>query len=101
MKQLLVSLLVLLSVHALAQNSRYDVLKDKKNGSTVIKGEYTFEEMLKQPSFGWLARGANNYKPDTAKISYLKKYIKNYEIVVFMGTWCDDTWTILPKLYKV
>ncbi len=100
MKKLLVSLLVILSVHAFAQD-KYDILKDKKTGAVVFKGECTFDDMLRQPSFGWLSRGSINYNPDTAKLSYLKRHIKDYELVVFMGTWCDDTYNILPKLYKV
>lgn len=102
MKKVLLGLMMILSVHAFAQdNSKYDVEKDKKNGAVVIKGECNFDDLLRQPSFGWLPKGSNSYKPDTAKVNYLKKHIKNYEIVVFMGTWCDDTWVILPKLYKV
>jgi len=101
MKNLLIGLLVFVSIHAMGQNDRYDILKDKKTGATVIKGECTFDDLLRQPSLGWLTRGANNYKPDTAKLSYLKRHIKDYEIVVFMGTWCDDTYNILPKLYKI
>lgn len=102
MKKILLGVMMILSVQAFAQdNSKYDVVKDKKNGAVVIKGECNFDDLLRQPSFGWLPKGANSYKPDTAKLAYLKKYLKNYEIVVFMGTWCDDTWAILPKLYKI
>ena len=102
MKKIVLGLLMLLSLHAIAQDeSKYDVLKDKKNGLVVIKGECNFDDLLRQPSFNWLQKGSINYKPDTAKLSYLKRHIKDYEMVVFMGTWCDDTWNILPKLYKI
>ena len=101
MKKLILSLLILASVPVFAQNDRYDILKDKKTGAVVIKGECTFDDLLRQPSFNWLSRGSISYRPDTAKLSFLKKNIKNYELVVFMGTWCDDTWAILPKLYKI
>jgi len=100
MKKIFLALLMMAGMHAMAQ-SDYDVLKDKKSKATVYKGECTFDDMLKQASFGWLQRGAAEYTPDTSAIKYLKQYMPNYEVVVFMGTWCDDTYTVLPKLYKV
>jgi len=102
MKKILLGLMMIAAVSTYAQdNSKYDVLKDKKSGDVVIKGECSFDDLLRQPTFNWLQKGSINYKPDTAKLSYLKRHIKDYEIVVFMGTWCDDTKAILPKLYKI
>ena len=100
MKKIFLALLMLAGIHAMAQ-SDYDVLKDKKTKSTVYKGECTFDDLLKNKNFSWLPEGAGEYKPDTAAVSYLKQQMPNYQMVVFMGTWCDDTYTVLPKLYKV
>jgi thiol-disulfide isomerase/thioredoxin len=97
---ILAGIVMLFAIQGFAQD-KYDVLKDKKNKAVVIKGECTFDDLLRQPTFGWLPSGSNSYRPDTAKLSYLKKYLKDYELVVFIGTWCDDTYTMLPKLYKV
>lgn len=100
MKKVLIGLLVLLSVQVFAQD-KYDILKDKKNGAVVIRGECTWDDLLRQPTMGWLNRGMINYNPDSTYMVYLKRHLNNYQMVVFMGTWCDDTYSILPKLYKI
>ncbi|MGN6569269.1 MAG: hypothetical protein ACTHJ0_15010 [Flavipsychrobacter sp.] len=100
MKKIFLALLMLVGIHAMAQ-SDYDVLKDKKSKATIYKGECTFDDLQKNSSFSWLQRGASEYNPDTAAVKYLKQYLPNYQVVVFMGTWCDDTYTVLPKLYKI
>lgn len=100
MKKIFLALLMLVGIHAMAQ-SDYDVLKDKKSKATIYKGECTFDDLQKNSSFSWLQRGTSEYNPDTAAVKYLKQYLPNYQVVVFMGTWCDDTYTVLPKLYKI
>ncbi len=85
----------------MAQRSDYEVLTDKKTKATVYRGECTFDDLMNRASFSWLAQGAAEYRPDTARISFLRKHLPAYHIVIFMGTWCDDTYNLLPKLYKV
>ena len=98
---LILILATMLSFTAGAQGSvsDFDVSKDKE-GATVYKGQFTFDDLRKEPSFGWFQRGAEAYKADTNAIKYLKKELPNYTIVVLMGTWCDDSQNLIPKLYK-
>ena len=91
---------LLISGASFAQ-SDYDVSTDKETGFTVYKGQITFADLLKEPSFGWLQRGVTAYKPDTVAVKYLQKALPKYNIVVLMGTWCDDSQNLIPKLYKV
>jgi len=99
MKKILLGLLLLSSMSVFAQ-SDYEVSMDKKTKVIVYKGECSFGDLLKEPTFSWLKSGAESYAPDSASRVYLASHLKNYKLVVFMGTWCDDTYTILPKLYK-
>ena len=91
---------MIMGVHAFAQ-SDYDVSKDKENGAVVFKGQMSFADMEQEPTFSWLKHGTDAYKPDTTTMKYLKKNLPNYEIVVLMGTWCDDSQNMIPKLRKV
>lgn len=88
------------TLHATAQ-SDYDVSKDKENSAVVFKGKISFDDLNKEPTFGWLKRGEQAYKPSKEAIAYLKKYLGRYDLVVFMGTWCDDSHETIPKLEKV
>jgi len=103
MKQLFLAAAMLLTINVMAQTGKsdYDVSKDAENGAVVFKGQCNFTDLGKEGSFGWLKRGSDAYKPDTNAVKYLKKNLGNYEIVVFMGTWCEDSQNIIPKFYKL
>jgi len=103
MKQILLAAAMLLTINVMAQitKSDYDVSKDKESGAVVFKGQCSFADLSKESSFSWLKRGSDAYKPDTNAVKYLKKNFGNYEIVVFMGTWCEDSQNMIPKFYKL
>ncbi|RYF89601.1 MAG: thioredoxin, partial [Chitinophagaceae bacterium] len=41
-----------------------------------------------------------NYTPTPALVQALQKATGNTQLVVFGGTWCEDSHFILPKLFK-
>ena len=87
-----------MSLNTFAQ-SEYETSKDE-NGSLVFKGEIRFDDLEKEPSFVWF-KNFNSYKPDEAAIAFLKQNLKDHELVVVMGTWCEDSHNLIPKLYQV
>ncbi|MDR3679899.1 MAG: thioredoxin family protein [Flavipsychrobacter sp.] len=100
MKAIFLSVLLLGSLAAGAQK-KYDVSKDKEDGSVIYNGACTFGDLDAEQTFDWFKAGSAGYKPNTAAVTYLKKTLPAYELVVFMGTWCDDSHNLVPKLYKV
>lgn len=95
--------LVLLTImnHPVSAQSDFDTSRDVQNQSVVFKGFFTFDDLIHEPSFTWLKEGSDLYQPDSAAIGYLRQHLDSYEIVVAMGTWCDDSKNLVPKLYKV
>jgi len=79
--------------------SDYDRISDA-NGNLIYKGECTINDLYKEPDFSWLGRGVDSYTPDSIAVKYLKKTLGQYNIVVVMGTWCEDSQNLVPKLYK-
>lgn len=100
MKAILLFAVLMMSIPSYAQ-SDYDTSRDKENEAVVYKGRFTFEDLKKELSFTWFKSGTDNYKPDAATIEFLKNQLPDYEMVVLLGTWCDDSQDMLPKLYKV
>ena len=49
----------------------------------------------------WFAPGYESYSPDAAVMDGLKPLVKNVEIILFMGTWCEDSHRDVPHLYKI
>ena len=84
-----------------ATATAYETSKDEKTGHLVYKGLFTFHNMAAEPTFAWLDSGINAYKPDTLTLPYLRSTIRNYNILLFIGTWCEDSQNLLPKFYKL
>lgn len=100
MKRLLGLIAVFMSLNAAAQ-SNFNTYKDAQNGSVVFDGQFTFEDLMAEKTFGWMKKGMDMYKPDTISMKYLKQNINQYRLVILMGTWCDDSQIMIPRLYKV
>ncbi|HZW78339.1 MAG TPA: thioredoxin family protein [Flavobacteriaceae bacterium] len=49
----------------------------------------------------WFGPKYETYTPDPQVITELKPLIKDIDIVVFMGTWCEDSHRDIPDLYRV
>lgn len=57
---------------------------------------------LKMDAFkDWYDSGYDEYEPDAETIQKLKPLIKDVDIVIFMGTWCEDSHEHLPDFFKV
>jgi hypothetical protein len=100
MKAILLSAILLISLAADAQK-KYDVSKDPEEEGLVYNGPCTFGDLDAEKTFDWFKAGSAGYTPDAPSVAYLKKNLPTYELVVFMGTWCDDSHNLVPKLYKV
>ncbi len=102
MKHIIATVLAIfiMSLSAAAQKT-YSVSKDEQTGAQVFKGPITFEDLNAEPGFAWMKRGEAAYKPDPQLTAALAKRLAPYTIVTVMGTWCDDSQNLVPKLAKV
>lgn len=91
--------LILCSLGAAAQKS-YTISKDPENGSLVFKGQLSFDDLKAEPDFGWFSKGTDAYTPDSNMVKYLREHLQPFTIVTVMGTWCEDSQNLIPKLAK-
>jgi len=49
----------------------------------------------------WFNTGYEDYKVDTETSEKLKPLLKDVDITVFMGTWCEDSQRETPHFYKI
>ena len=100
MKGILLVLAVLINFSAVAQKT-YKVIKDTTEVGKIYDGLVTFDDLKAESSFGWMTAGMKAYTPEDKPMGLLKFYLRQYSLVVFLGTWCDDSHNIIPKLAKV
>ena len=100
---LVAALATIASFTAVAQNTMktYEISKDTENGSQVFKGPISFDILSKEASFTWYGKGIDAYQPNANDQAEVKKNIGKYRMMVFMGTWCDDSQDLVPKLYRL
>lgn len=102
MKKMFILILVssFVSIASFAQ-SQYETLPDGKTGGKIFKGIISLQVLQSEPSFSWYNDNLKGYAPNKDAIAGLKKHADSIELVVFMGTWCDDSHYIVPKFYTL
>jgi thiol-disulfide isomerase/thioredoxin len=99
MKKILLFMTMMTSITSFAQ-SNFETATDEQNGSVVFKGNISFNDLQTEKTFEWFQK-SKAYIPDAASITFLKDNLSRYRMVVFMGTWCEDSHYLIPRLHKV
>ena len=89
----------LLSSVSFAQN-QYEVLVERPNEKT-FKGILSKEVLLNDTSFRWYAENLKGYKPNASALEELQKNKDSIQLLTFMGTWCEDSHSVIPKFYSL
>ena len=108
MKRIFLSAVItfFISSIALAQNpastagGQFQVLVERPNEKT-YKGIISQEALISDTSFKWYAENLKGYTPNVNAIAELKKNADSIQLLTFMGTWCEDSHFIIPKLYSL
>lgn len=78
----------------------YDVLPDSAEGK-LLRGIITVDDIIKDTSFSkWYEANGKYFKPKAEVVDVLKQKAGQYQLVLFVGTWCHDTQQLLPAYLK-
>ena len=69
------------------------------DGREVLLGVLTEEGLRSPPYDAWYPQGVDQYRPDQQVLQQID--LSDYEITVFMGTWCGDSRREVPRLMKI
>lgn len=72
---------------------------EEQNG--VLIGSIDKNDLQKAPHAAWFDPMYQSYKPNEEALQTIKENINDYEIKMFMGTWCADSQLEVPKFYKL
>jgi thiol-disulfide isomerase/thioredoxin len=90
---------LVLSTVSFAQ-SQFLVLEERPNEKS-FKGIISQDDLLKDTSFKWYAENLKGYTPNATALAGLKKNKDSIQLLVFMGTWCEDSHSVIPKFYTL
>ncbi|MDQ1096203.1 MULTISPECIES: TlpA family protein disulfide reductase [Chryseobacterium] len=86
------------SAQKVVVNREVETQKDGK----MLLGVQTKDQFTKVPYADWYTKEHDEYALDQKAISELKKRkINSYNLIVFMGTWCEDSHRDFPRLMKI
>lgn len=77
------------------------VAETAKSEEIMLIGQISKSELQKDQYAEWFNAGEENYIPKNEALSALKSHEQNYEIKIFMGTWCGDSKEQVPHFYKI
>ena len=98
---LIAGLAVTMTLSAQAQyRSDFKPVKGNNDSEIVYKGTLTFNDIKSVADFN-LEKASEDYKTNDAAIKNLSGHLNDYDLIVFLGTWCEDSHRTVPQLYKV
>jgi thiol-disulfide isomerase/thioredoxin len=100
MKRFTFTVIIVLVLHTIifAQN-QFQVFSERP-GEKTFKGIISREALIADTSFAWITKSPN-FVADKNAIEGFKKNKDSIQLLVFMGTWCEDSQDIIPKLYSL
>ena len=74
----------------------------KMDGDTkILKGVINRAAIESDTSFKWFQQNMQLGRADAAAVEAFKKNGAKFQMVVFGGTWCEDTQNLLPVFYRL
>ena len=70
-------------------------------GEPILLGPVNLEGLGQEPYREWFSKEYNEYRPDVVTLQGIEEELKETELLVFMGTWCEDTQRELPRFFKI
>jgi Thioredoxin len=80
--------------------TQYEVLVERPNEKS-FKGIISRAVMMADTSFKWYGEAYKSYSPNPTSIEALQKHKDTIQLLVFMGTWCEDSHFVIPRLFKL
>ncbi len=103
MKKYLLTLLFLIYTSGtLFAQAQYEASQDEKHPEVkIVRGLVNKYQIQNDTAFKWYGPNQGGYNPDTATLNAMARAKGKYQLIVFGGTWCEDTQFILPKFFKL
>ncbi|MBN4051420.1 thioredoxin family protein [bacterium AH-315-M05] len=88
------------SISYISQSVLNKEIMTNEDGSMLI-GVCNRNGLLKSPYKTWFESQYSNYKVDSEILSKIGAVPKELHLLIFMGTWCGDSQTQVPRFYKI
>lgn len=98
MKSLICIVTFLFLLSAQAQLNKEIITDD---GRKFLLGKISLDGLKSKPYQSWFENGYENYTVDESLVDMIKKQLADYQIKLFLGTWCGDSKREVPRFIKI
>lgn len=97
------TLLLIMVAYVCNAQAGYEISREAGNpGVKILKGTLTKDLLQNDTSFQWYGPNKKAYNLDSGIVrSFAKAKAAKMQVIIFGGTWCEDTQSILPKFFKI
>ncbi|MDH7911775.1 hypothetical protein [Winogradskyella sp. SYSU M77433] len=95
----ILTIILLLAFHLNAQTINQEIIEEGE--APYLLGQIDKSGLESDNYSSWFNTNFEDYKPNQKLVNDIASDLKNYNITVFMGTWCGDSKKEVPRLYKV
>lgn len=81
--------------------TQYEVSVDPNNGEKTLKGIINRSIIENDTSFKWYEENRKIYAPNETAATALRNNKDSVELIVFMGTWCEDSHFVIPRFFSL
>ena len=78
----------------------YETSIDAKTGSKVLKGLLTGADIENDTSLKWFKENMKLGQADAGAVSSFQRNGSKFQMVIFAGTWCDDSQKFIARLLQ-
>ncbi|MDO5655110.1 MAG: thioredoxin family protein [Flavobacteriaceae bacterium] len=82
------------------QNEKNEFTEIETPDGIMLLGKIN-RKALDNPQFNWYQQEADFHQLNTELINSFKKDLKDFEVEIFMGTWCSDSHRDVPAFFKI
>ena len=90
---------VLSSILTSAQDLNKEIIIDEE--TPFLLGKIDKNGLTSENYNEWFSKNYEDYELDQASIEAIRSRLKDYQITMFMGTWCGDSKKEVPRFYKI
>ena len=101
MKTLTLTIIALFFALSLSYGQSLNTEMDSDIDSPYLLGKIDKNGLTSEHYNSWFSENYEDYKFDETTIKNIKSILKNYQIALFMGTWCGDSKREVPRFYKI
>ncbi|MDM9632742.1 TlpA family protein disulfide reductase [Robiginitalea aurantiaca] len=91
----------LLCLSSCAIGPGHNAVKVPDGDSVILVGTTGFEALEEAPFSDWYTSGYGTFTADSSQTEVLTPLLEEVDIVVFMGTWCEDSHREIPKFVRI